>query len=184
MEDHRDELVVIVAGYDDLMHQFIDSNPGLRSRFNKYFHFPDYTGEELLKILQLIYDMLTSIDGESVILTMTLAFEIGGGEIEKRSFSTDYGLAQKIYSCFVPTAEEVAIQEEVERCQQKQALALQRVEALKQEFPFTAAEMLADPDQIEAYKQQLQHRKFEAEQSIQRLQNEIQSMMERVNARG
>lgn len=56
MEDHRDELVVIVAGYDDLMHKFIDSNPGLRSRFNKYFQFPDYTGEELLKILQRFCD--------------------------------------------------------------------------------------------------------------------------------
>lgn len=52
MEDHRDELVVIVAGYDNLMHKFIDSNPGLRSRFNKYFHFPDYNGEELLKIFE------------------------------------------------------------------------------------------------------------------------------------
>lgn len=50
MEDHRDELVVIVAGYDELMHKFIDSNPGLRSRFNKYFHFPDYTGDELSRI--------------------------------------------------------------------------------------------------------------------------------------
>ena len=52
MEDHRDELVVIVAGYDDLMHKFIDSNPGLRSRFNKYFHFPDYTGDELSRIFE------------------------------------------------------------------------------------------------------------------------------------
>ena len=56
MEDHRDELVVIVAGYDDLMHNFIDSNPGLRSRFNKYFNFPDYNGEELLKILKRFCD--------------------------------------------------------------------------------------------------------------------------------
>lgn len=56
MEDHRDELVVIVAGYDDLMHKFIDSNPGLRSRFNKYFQFPDYTGDELMKILQRFCD--------------------------------------------------------------------------------------------------------------------------------
>lgn len=56
MEDHRDELVVIVAGYDELMHQFIDSNPGLRSRFNKYFHFPDYDGDELLLILQRFCD--------------------------------------------------------------------------------------------------------------------------------
>lgn len=52
MEDHRDDLVVIVAGYDELMHKFIDSNPGLRSRFNKFFHFPDYEGEELLKIFE------------------------------------------------------------------------------------------------------------------------------------
>lgn len=50
MEDHRDELVVIVAGYDELMHKFIRSNPGLASRFNKYFHFPDYNGDELCQI--------------------------------------------------------------------------------------------------------------------------------------
>lgn len=56
MEDHRDELVVIVAGYDELMHKFIDSNPGLRSRFNKYFHFPDYNSEELLSILKSFCD--------------------------------------------------------------------------------------------------------------------------------
>lgn len=56
MEDHRDELVVIVAGYDELMHKFIDSNPGLRSRFNKYFHFPDYDGDDLLLILKRFCD--------------------------------------------------------------------------------------------------------------------------------
>ena len=50
MEDNRDRLVVIVAGYDNLMHKFIESNPGLQSRFNKYIHFPDYTGEELEQI--------------------------------------------------------------------------------------------------------------------------------------
>ena len=52
MEDHRGELVVIVAGYDELMHRFIASNPGLASRFSKYFRFQDYTGEELFRILQ------------------------------------------------------------------------------------------------------------------------------------
>lgn len=50
MEDHRDELVVIVAGYTELMHKFIESNPGLSSRFSKYFEFPDYSGKELLSI--------------------------------------------------------------------------------------------------------------------------------------
>ena len=50
MEDHRDDLIVIVAGYDEPMEKFISSNPGLESRFNKYFHFSDYNGEQLYKI--------------------------------------------------------------------------------------------------------------------------------------
>ena len=50
MEDHRDDFVVIVAGYTGPMEYFINSNPGLKSRFNKYIEFPDYTLEELEKI--------------------------------------------------------------------------------------------------------------------------------------
>ena len=52
MEDNRDDFVVIVAGYDNLMPRFIDSNPGLKSRFNKYINFPDYTGIELFEIFE------------------------------------------------------------------------------------------------------------------------------------
>ena len=52
MEDHRNDLVVIVAGYTADMETFIQSNPGLGSRFNRYIHFPDYTPTELLQILQ------------------------------------------------------------------------------------------------------------------------------------
>ena len=50
MEDYRDRLVVIVAGYTDEMSNFIESNPGLKSRFNRYFYFSDYTPEELTAI--------------------------------------------------------------------------------------------------------------------------------------
>lgn len=50
MEDQRDRLVVIVAGYEDEMRQFVDSNPGLKSRFTKYIRFPDYSAEEMAKI--------------------------------------------------------------------------------------------------------------------------------------
>ena len=53
MEDHRDDLVVIVAGYSDEMHDFLTSNPGLISRFNKYIDFPDYTDDELMAILEM-----------------------------------------------------------------------------------------------------------------------------------
>ena len=53
MEDNRDDLVVIVAGYTDEMHDFLTSNPGLISRFNKYIDFKDYTDEELVAILHM-----------------------------------------------------------------------------------------------------------------------------------
>ena len=51
--DHRDELVGIVAGYDGPMEDFIHSNPGQASRFNKYLHFPDYPGPELMAMFRL-----------------------------------------------------------------------------------------------------------------------------------
>ena len=53
MEDHRDDLVVVVAGYTELMEQFLNSNPGLRSRFSNFIFFPDYTADELMGILHL-----------------------------------------------------------------------------------------------------------------------------------
>lgn len=52
MEDKRDNLIVIVAGYPDLMDIFLNSNPGLRSRFNKFILFKDYNSEELLAIFK------------------------------------------------------------------------------------------------------------------------------------
>jgi len=50
MEDNRDDLIVIVAGYSEPMERFITSNPGLESRFNRYFFFEDYNSEELYDI--------------------------------------------------------------------------------------------------------------------------------------
>lgn len=52
MEDYRDDLVVIVAGYVDEMKNFINMNPGLRSRFSKYIQFDNYTEDEMLDIFQ------------------------------------------------------------------------------------------------------------------------------------
>ena len=52
MEDNRDRLVVILAGYSKEMQDFINTNPGLQSRFNRYIEFPDYSAEELLQIFE------------------------------------------------------------------------------------------------------------------------------------
>lgn len=70
MEDHRDDLVVIVAGYTKPMEKFINSNPGLKSRFNKYIEFPDYTVDELEEIFKLNckkYDYVVEEDAQKQI---------------------------------------------------------------------------------------------------------------------
>lgn len=53
MEDHRDDLIVIVAGYPDSMNEFLESNPGLRSRFNRFLTFEDYTPQELVAMFEI-----------------------------------------------------------------------------------------------------------------------------------
>jgi SpoVK/Ycf46/Vps4 family AAA+-type ATPase len=59
MEDNRDDLIVIVAGYVELMEEFVHSNPGLESRFNRFLHFPDYSVDEMMAI----FDMRCSQSG-------------------------------------------------------------------------------------------------------------------------
>ena len=73
MEDDRDRLVVILAGYGDEMKLFIDSNPGLQSRFSRYIQFPDYSADELYQIFFKLankyeYDIAT--DAQSVLMNL------------------------------------------------------------------------------------------------------------------
>ena len=63
MEDYRDDLVVIVAGYTDEMKKFIDMNPGLRSRFNKYIAFDNYAPNEMLEIFKRLCEKAQFILG-------------------------------------------------------------------------------------------------------------------------
>ncbi|MEU5880126.1 AAA family ATPase [Spirillospora sp. NPDC047279] len=56
MEDHRDDLIVIVAGYEQQMAEFLAANPGLDSRFPKQLHFPDYSDDELVAVFERLAD--------------------------------------------------------------------------------------------------------------------------------
>ena len=78
MEDDRNRLIVVLAGYSEDMKRFIDSNPGLQSRFNRYIHFADYSPDELKQIFMLNVDKnqyLLEPEGEEV-LTNILNFAI------------------------------------------------------------------------------------------------------------
>lgn len=75
MEDNRDRLIVIVAGYPEPMEKFLDSNPGLRSRFNKYIQFEDYSVSQLVDIFIEMCTYQDFIIGEDV--KEELALKIG-----------------------------------------------------------------------------------------------------------
>lgn len=82
MEDNRDRLVVIAAGYPDEMNEFIDSNPGLKSRFSRYFYFEHYTPQELLQIFDVFSEgsslRLTPNARRSVLALITGLYEKRG----------------------------------------------------------------------------------------------------------
>lgn len=65
MEDNRDDLIVVVAGYTKLMEEFVESNPGLKSRFNKYILFDDYTGDQLFEIFMSMCEKQDYVPNEA-----------------------------------------------------------------------------------------------------------------------
>lgn len=75
MEDDRNRLVVILAGYTDDMKRFIDSNPGLQSRFNRYIEFPDYSPDELLRIFVSMAEKYEYLLSGDAIIVLQNAFE-------------------------------------------------------------------------------------------------------------
>jgi SpoVK/Ycf46/Vps4 family AAA+-type ATPase len=75
MEDRRDDLIVIAAGYTDKMHDFLASNPGLRSRFPRIIEFPDYTADEMLEIFVRMAEAMRYELGEDVRAQLHAIFE-------------------------------------------------------------------------------------------------------------
>ena len=119
MEDHREELVVIVAGYDGLMQDFIDSNPGLRSRFSKYFHFDDYDGEELFAIFSRLCEknqyQLTEDAKSAIKLHLTKLYEtrdqnFGNGRDVRNLFEKLVNIqANRVAALEAPTTDDLLL---------------------------------------------------------------------------
>jgi stage V sporulation protein K len=89
MVDHADNLVVIVAGYKNEMTRFIESNPGLKSRFSRSIHFPDYTPPELVEIFQSLctqHGYQISAETLEAIHCLVMAFESRIGELGNGRF--------------------------------------------------------------------------------------------------
>lgn len=104
MEDNRDRLVVILAGYTEDMKQFIASNPGLQSRFNRYIEFPDYSATDLLKIFNL---QLAHHDYRLTATASTRTMEIIEAALAAKSSS--FGNARYVRNLFERTIENQAV---------------------------------------------------------------------------
>lgn len=113
MEDHRDDIVVIAAGYEEQMGRFLQSNPGLKSRFNKYFRFEDYSADELFQIF-------LSICNESGYTLHKDAVTCLSNGIEEllRLKTADFGNGRTIRNLFEKTianqANRIALMESIE----------------------------------------------------------------------
>lgn len=113
MEDHRDDLVVIAAGYDDLMERFIHSNPGLESRFNRFLHFADYTVDEMVKIFEMqCRKGCYTLEAEAAQLVREFIAEESGDPV---SFGNARGVRNIFEQILVNQANRLAAMERVTR---------------------------------------------------------------------
>jgi AAA+ superfamily predicted ATPase len=105
MENNRDRIAVIVAGYGSEMQDFVRSNPGLQSRFTRYIHFEDYGGAELTQIMQKMCADADYRLSEAALEQLRSHFEkVGGGKSGK-----DFGNARYVRSLFEKIVENHAV---------------------------------------------------------------------------
>ncbi len=113
MEDHRDDLIVIVAGYTEPMNKFISSNPGLESRFNKYVEFADYTADEMLDIFKFNCKKSCYDISDGAIDALKEIFALAEGEAER--FGNGRGVRNLFEKILSAQANRLAEMEEVTR---------------------------------------------------------------------
>lgn len=126
MEDLRRDLVVIVAGYDELMDGFISSNPGLKSRFNRFFHFEDYSDDELINIFGLHLKKAGFLKGEG--LDEALAERLKN--IDKASFGNARGIRNLLEKALVRQAVRLSNEKELD---EKSLITLEKEDILEPE---------------------------------------------------
>ncbi len=115
MEDDRDRLVVIVAGYTNEMKTFIDSNPGLKSRFNRYIEFEDYSAEEMLTIFKnLATKQKYTLSEESEKTLLNIFKDVK--ECEDNSFGNARGVRNLFEKALINQANRLAKNPEAEQC--------------------------------------------------------------------
>ncbi|TDW50177.1 SpoVK/Ycf46/Vps4 family AAA+-type ATPase [Flavobacterium sp. 270] len=122
MEDHRDDLAVVVAGYTEPMQIFIESNPGLRSRFNRFFHFKHFSPDELFQIFESFCKKSDFIVSEEAKEKLTDTFELLFSEKDE-----SFGNARVVRNLF-------------EKCVQNQANRIVKLKKLNQKILKTFTE--------------------------------------------
>ena len=123
MEDDRDKLVVIIAGYPDEMKRFIDSNPGLQSRFTRYINFPDYTDQELFDIFELYLNknQYTMTDEAAALLKKNLNYVVANK-------TKNFGNARYVRNLF-----ERAVEQQANRLSAKRSIGDDELSLLTRE---------------------------------------------------
>lgn len=139
-----------------------------------------------LAALQLIYEMLTGTEDDGPELQLSFELLVGENSGEETAVgaanTTDYTLAAELYSNFQPTADEAVIHEEWARYRHMTKEAMKEVKEMRTQFPHNAAEMLSQPDKIEAYREDLAYRLRAATEERERRTKEIRVMIESVAA--
>lgn len=132
-----------------------------------------------LDALRLIYEMLIASDEESVseVLSQILSSLEQPDHSPSPAHFTDYSLSSRLYKNFCQTEEDIILIEEKTRYQKEADLLLEEITSMRKTFPFSAAEMLSDPQKIQAYRDELSHRMYSAKQRHDARKEEIAQMM-------